>query len=291
LVSASYDGTIRIWDTESGETLVGPLEPHDGWITSVAASPDGASIASASDDRTIRVFAAATMEEIREPLVGHEKGVNCVIFSPCSKYIISASHDLTIRVWDVESGEAVRVVETAHEKNVLCLAISPDGRYIASGSVDSTIKLWDFKTGTLALGPLEGHVGTIFSVAFNNDGSRLVSSSEDETIRVWDVSSIDIRGCFVGARPAEFADDSGYRSGWIVQSARSSSPSRMLPSSDSDDLGSLLLWVPPWCRAGVWWPRNTAVISEASVKLDLSWFVHGEQWHECYQAHEDEEEG
>ncbi|RXW24196.1 hypothetical protein EST38_g1638 [Candolleomyces aberdarensis] len=288
LVSSSYDGTIRIWDIESGETLVGPLSPHDGWITSVAVSPDGASIASASNDRTIRVFAAATMEEIRQPLVGHEKGVNCVIFSPCSKYIISASHDLTIRVWDVESGEVVRVLDTAHEKNVLCLALSPDGRYIASGSVDSTIKLWDFETGMLALGPLEGHIGTIFSVAFNNDGSRLVSSSEDETIRVWDVSSIDIRGCFVGARPAEFSDDSGYRSGWIVQSARSSSPSRMLTSSDSDDSGSLLLWVPPWCRTGVWWPRNTAVISEASVKLDLSKFAHGEQWYECYQPEEGE---
>ncbi|EAU80678.2 HNWD1 [Coprinopsis cinerea okayama7 len=274
LASSSYDATVRIWNIGTGETVAGPYAPHTSWVTSLAITADGTRLASASRDHSIQVMDAETLEPVGEPLLGHGGSVNCVIFSPDGRFLASASNDRTIRLWNPESGEVVWVLKEAHRKSILCLSISRDGQYLASASVDKSINLWNVESGTLHLGPLEGHTGTIFSVAFNNDGTRLASSAEDETIRVWDVSSSDIQSDLADARPAEFADDSGYQNGWIVRSR-------------NNYVDCLILWVPPWCRSEVWWPRNTAVIAEDPVKLDLTYFCHGTEWHRCVEPIDD----
>ena len=57
LASASLDGTVRVWDAESGQTLH-ILRGHRDWVLSVAWSPDGAALVSASTDGTVRVWDA-----------------------------------------------------------------------------------------------------------------------------------------------------------------------------------------------------------------------------------------
>ena len=59
LASASWEGTVRLWDAASGEQLL-VLRGHEGGITSVAFSPDGTRLASASLDQTVRLWDLAT---------------------------------------------------------------------------------------------------------------------------------------------------------------------------------------------------------------------------------------
>lgn len=54
IVSASYDKTVRIWDTDAGGVVAKPLVRHSFWVKSVAISPDGRRIASGSDDQSMR---------------------------------------------------------------------------------------------------------------------------------------------------------------------------------------------------------------------------------------------
>src|ERR1700704_1469144 len=72
IVSSSDDETIRVWDTETGEVVLGPLQGHRGYVRSVAFSPDGHRIVSGSDDRTLRVWDAEKGAVVVGPLEGHD---------------------------------------------------------------------------------------------------------------------------------------------------------------------------------------------------------------------------
>jgi WD40 repeat protein len=126
----------------------------------------------------------------------------------------------------------------------------------------------------------KGHTGPVTSVAFSPDGKRIVSGSADKTIRVWNVETYEIeptsKGYLNETRNTQvsskmdlcfdpmltsFKDDSMLVNGWIIG-----------PNEE------LLFWLPPSLRARLWWPRNTAVISKVSTKLDFTSFCHGNSW-------------
>jgi WD40 repeat protein len=159
---------------------------HNGWVESVAISPDSKVLASGSDDKTIKLWDIATGAQLRS-LEGHTSAVFSVAFSPDGKTLASSSDDKTIRLWNVATGAQLRALE-GHTHDVRSVAFSPDGKTLASGSDDKTIKLWDVATG-MQLRSLDGHSDRIFSVAFSPDGKTLASSSDDKTIRLWDVAT------------------------------------------------------------------------------------------------------
>jgi WD40 repeat protein len=62
LVSASADGTLRIWDPQSGAER-GTITGHAGPVTDCAISADGRYIVSASQDLTLRIWDPSAQRE------------------------------------------------------------------------------------------------------------------------------------------------------------------------------------------------------------------------------------
>src|ERR1700680_2759455 len=87
IVSGSWDGAIRVWNSKTGETAAGPFTGHTAWVNSVGFSPDGQHIVSGSDDRSIRVWNSKTGETVARPFTGHTASVMSVAFSPDGQHI------------------------------------------------------------------------------------------------------------------------------------------------------------------------------------------------------------
>ena len=87
VVSGSDDGTVRLWDAETGEAIGEPFQSHDGPVSSVAFSHDSKRVVSGSSDGTVRVWDAETGEAIGEPFQGHDGFVYSVAFSHDGKQI------------------------------------------------------------------------------------------------------------------------------------------------------------------------------------------------------------
>ena len=74
IVTASGDGTARVWDAATGREVTA-LRGHEDEVNSAVFSPDGARIVTGSGDKTARIWDATTGGELA-PLRGHGSWVD-----------------------------------------------------------------------------------------------------------------------------------------------------------------------------------------------------------------------
>jgi WD40 repeat protein len=182
LVSAGWDGTVRMWDACTGEELR-TLTGHTNIVTSVAVSPDGEWIASTSWDDTVRLWDARTGEET-STLTGHTDTVTSVAVAPGGTWFATAGEDHTVKLWNVRTGRNFRTLG-GHTDTVTSVVVSPDGGWLASAGADRTVRMWDADSGRCRR-TLTGHNGTVTALAASPDGHRLVSAGEDRIVQIWD---------------------------------------------------------------------------------------------------------
>ena len=108
VVSASDDGTVRVWQPATGQSRV--IGYHDDWVRAVAAAPadDGSVIASGSDDATVRLWrlnADGSTEQIA--VLVRETPVRAVALDCVGAKLTVASGELsgTVRVSCVDASE------------------------------------------------------------------------------------------------------------------------------------------------------------------------------------------
>ncbi len=185
VLTASFDGTARVWEASSGKFLA-TLQGHSGAVWSATFSPDGARVLTASPDGTARVWDATSGRSL-VTLQGHSEAVRSATFSPDGSLVGTASFDGTARVWEASSGALLATLQ-GHSGAVWSATFSPDGARVLTASVDRTARVWDVASGQLLV-TLQGHSDRVAVATFNRDGSRILTASLDGTARVWEASS------------------------------------------------------------------------------------------------------
>jgi WD40 repeat protein len=207
VVTASEDGTARLWDAKTGASLL-TLKGHAKSVLAASFSSDGSRLVTASEDGTARLWDAKTGASLFN-LEGHTSLVHAASFSPDSSRVVTASYDGTARLWDAKTGASLHAFK-GHTNWVFAASFSPNGSSVVTASNDGTARLWDAKNGVSLL-TLKGHTEGVLVASFSPDGNRVVTASEDGTARLWDAktgaSLLTLKGHAKRLKAASFSPD------------------------------------------------------------------------------------
>jgi len=102
LASGSSDGTIILWDVETGQPIGQLLSVLSGSITTLAFSPDGKTLVSSGWAGTIILWDVKTRQAIGQPLSVLSGRVNILAFSPDGKTLVSGGDDRKLILLDMD---------------------------------------------------------------------------------------------------------------------------------------------------------------------------------------------
>ncbi len=185
VVSASTDGTARVWRAEASagsSWRSSVLYGHDGELVSASFSPDGKMVLTASADGTARVWPIAQTSNGRD-LAGHAGAIVDAAFAPDGAFLVTVGADKVARVWRPE-GEPEAL--NGHRAALRAVTVSPTESRIASASIDGEVRVWGLAgPGKWQSEALQDDRQGVTTVAFSPDGHRLVTGSSGHSARIW----------------------------------------------------------------------------------------------------------
>jgi WD40 repeat protein len=236
VVTASLDGTARVWITSSGQQTA-VLRGHEHPVSFAAFSPDGKRVVTASESdwtAPARVWDAGSGRQTAVLQGQTDQEADAALRA---ERIVFPGHKAA-RLWDVATGRQTailrglrgwvelaafspdgrRIVTAPGKKSA---AFSPDGQRVVTVSEEETrfggttsketlARLWDTGSGK-ETAVLRGHTDRVESVAFCPDGKRVVTASRDRTARVWDADTgremVKLAGHKLNVESAAFSPD------------------------------------------------------------------------------------
>jgi WD40 repeat protein len=189
-LALSKENDVRLYDISAGEprrlgTLTGGAEP----VTSVAFSPDGATVLTTSADHAVRLWPVAGGAPV--VLTGSGTPLVAATFSPDGRFVAAAGEDGTVTMWRVADRTQVAgmVVRGGAVRDV---AFSPDGELLAATGDDQSTAVWDVREPARPrlLVVLTGHSDAGTGVRFTPDSRTLITSSRDRTVRLVDLAEV-----------------------------------------------------------------------------------------------------
>ncbi|HVD99914.1 MAG TPA: caspase family protein [Cytophagaceae bacterium] len=135
MLSASWDGTARIWDISTG-MMVQKFKVSKTAVHSAIYTPDGKRVITGGDDRVIRIFDVAS-GKLLKTLEGHQAEISCIRISQDGKMLVSYSVDGVIKCWNLDKG--VEFYEHMHLGERDWMARTKDGYFNATAGARSAV--------------------------------------------------------------------------------------------------------------------------------------------------------
>jgi F-box and WD-40 domain protein CDC4 len=177
IVGGSYDCTVRVWKTSTGDMLH-ILRGHTQKIYTVVLDHENRRCFSGSMDNSVKIWCLDTGSCLLS-LQGHTSLVGLLQLN--HSLLVSGAADGTMRIWNPDDWACQAIL--THSGALT--AFQYDGRKLISGS-DQTLKMWDIETGECSRDLLSDLTG-VWKVRY--DDKRCVAAVQRNNITYIEVCS------------------------------------------------------------------------------------------------------
>ena len=193
MLTASADGTGRVWDAATGEPITPPLS-HGNNVNAIDLSADGKTVLTAGDDGMARLWDTATGKESIPPLQ-HGLPVLFAAFNPDGQTVVTACGNQEkeekakgdARLWDARTGKLLRTFP--HKATVYRAEFSPDGTKILTACADGAGRIWNTADAGAPLHTLTlAGQGAVFHAVWNSAGTRVATAGNNGVAQVWNAA-------------------------------------------------------------------------------------------------------
>jgi WD40 repeat protein len=202
VATASFDGTIIIWNARTGKvnrTLAG----HEDGILHCDLSASDKHIVSGSMDCTVRLW-SVKMGKCLRVYHGHKHWVKAVRFDEAGTTVVSAGLDRVMFVWDATQHSSKDTslmrplhVLRSHEDYVLSLLFTGPSTLVSS-SKDQSIRAWDLVSGKQSRLVRSAAAATAICLALSPSKRYVAAAYFDNAVTVHDAATLDtVRACVV----------------------------------------------------------------------------------------------
>ncbi|NDJ86336.1 MAG: protein kinase [Chloroflexi bacterium] len=187
IMTWSSDGTIRLFDTVTGEEQQQLADVGVALITA-AWSPNFTRIVAGDSPGGIYILDPSDTDNLRHIEGAHDSSVRAVAWAPDSERFLAWGDDMTTTLWDTEGNQ----IASLNGNQALW---SPAGDQVLTIQPDNTLAVWLASTGDLVT-MLSGHINRLNGASWCLDGSCVLSWSDDFRAILWDATTGEARTVF-----------------------------------------------------------------------------------------------
>ena len=206
IVSASQDGKLLIWNTETTNKKLA-INLKSSWVMTCCYSYNNKYIACGGLDSTCSIYDVSNInngwhsEKPQCELMQHEGYLSCCKFigKQESNKILTSSGDGTCILWDIEKEKSISIYLSLNKDrigDIECLDINQEKSIFVCGSIDSIAKVYDYRingdSSSKSIATFKGHDGDINCIKFFPDGNSFASGSDDNKIKLFDLKSFKL---------------------------------------------------------------------------------------------------
>ena len=193
VLSASRDGTARVWDVATGKEVL--QVEHPDAVQQVRFSSSGRIFATACEDQSVRVWNARTGGQVTDP-IEHSAILTHLEISPDERFLASASKDGSLLISDLETGGILHRVTLLHTETEgdthavepSALVMDPASRFVVISTRRGRVRAIELSSGKDRFPPIQVDVMGGSPVALSSDG-QLLAIGEWRFVRFWDTTS------------------------------------------------------------------------------------------------------